>query len=106
MRKIVLFVALFISVTAAKAQSETPSLVHELNFDPNGPMANEGTFQFIITEPKFQPVFTTDILYFIEQNRDELNDKVIELPYYVTLYIPSRKKISSKDFQLLETFQK
>lgn len=62
------------------------------------PKAEVGTYQFIIVNPKFSPAYTTDILYFIERERKDEQDVVISISDYVDLYIPSRKKIQSKDF--------
>lgn len=66
------------------------------------PKAEVGTYQFIIVNPKFNPAYTTDILFFIERERKEDQDVVISISDYVDLYIPSRKKIQSKDFEPLD----
>ena len=68
--------------------------------------AEPGTYQIIIILPKGEPVFTTEILYFIEKNRLQDKDQVISLSPNVDLYIPSKAKIESPDFELLEEFQK
>lgn len=59
--------------------------------------AQEGTYQFIVN-PKFNPVFTDDILYFIEENRRQDEDVTISIMYCADLYIPSRNKINASDF--------
>jgi len=59
--------------------------------------AEEGTFQ-IIVNPKFNPVFTTELLYFVEKNRKQDEDVTISLMYCADLFIPSRNKINSSDF--------
>lgn len=61
------------------------------------PKAEDGTYQFIVN-PKFNPVFTNDILYFIEANRKQDEDVTISLMYCAELYIPSRNKINSANF--------
>jgi hypothetical protein len=68
------------------------------------PMAKEGTFQFIIVKPKVDPAFTTEILYFIERERQPKGDKVIHISEFVDLYIPSFETISSKDFIPLKPY--
>lgn len=59
--------------------------------------AQEGTYQFIVN-PKFNPVFTEDILYFIEENRRQDEDVTISLMYCADLFIPSRNKINAPNF--------
>lgn len=63
-----------------------------------------GTYQFEI-DPKYQPAFTSDILYFIERERKESEDVYIQLMPCASVYIPSRQKISSPDFQALPEFK-
>lgn len=61
------------------------------------PKAQDGTYQFIVN-PKFNPVFTDDILYFIEQNRKQDEDVTISIMYCADLFIPSRNKINAANF--------
>ena len=58
------------------------------------PKAETGTFQFILSDSKRVPAFTTDILYFIE-------DVALPIAKDVVLYIPSKEKIASEDFEPL-----
>jgi hypothetical protein len=59
--------------------------------------AEEGTFQ-ILVDPKYKPVFTNELLYFVETNRKNSTDVWIKLMPCAELYIPSREKINSPDF--------
>ncbi|NVK65745.1 MAG: hypothetical protein HWE22_14220 [Flavobacteriales bacterium] len=63
--------------------------------------AEEGTYQFIIHDSKVMPAFTTNILYFIERERKQSIDVAIPLSENVTLFIPSREKINSENFEAL-----
>lgn len=65
--------------------------------------AEEGTFQLTIT-PKFKPVFTDDLLYFIEAQRDENKDVRISLMDCAELFIPSREKVNSPSFVALDLY--
>ncbi len=64
--------------------------------------AQKGTYQIIIYDSKFTPAFTTDILYFVEQNRKPAEDVTLLIAENVVLFIPSRSAISKPDFQPLE----
>lgn len=68
------------------------------------PQAKEGTFQFIVQDAKFLPVFTTDILTLIEKQRKDTVDVVYKVNDNVSIYIPSIQKIESKDFNALELY--
>lgn len=58
----------------------------------------DGTYQFIM-KTKMQVVFTTDIIDFIEKNRKDDQDVIINYSEFVDIYILSRKKINSSDFK-------
>jgi len=58
----------------------------------------DGTYQFIM-KTKMQVVFTTDIIDFIEKNRKDDQDVIINYSEFVDIYIVSRKKINSSDFK-------
>ena len=65
------------------------------------PKAETGTFQFILSDSKRVPAFTTDILYFIERERKQSEDVALPIAKDVVLYIPSKEKIASEDFEPL-----
>ena len=65
------------------------------------PKAIPGTYQFIITDSKTVPAFTTDILYFIEQERKQTEDLALQIEKNVILFIPSKDKINSESFEPL-----
>lgn len=67
--------------------------------------AEVGTYQFIIHDSKVMPAFTTNILYFIERERKESTDVAIPLSENVTLFIPSREKINSENFETLKEME-
>jgi hypothetical protein len=67
--------------------------------------AETGTYQFILHDAKVMPAFTTNILYFIERERKQSEDVVIPLSENVTLFIPSREKINSENFEPLEEME-
>lgn len=64
--------------------------------------AKTGTYQIVITETKNIPVFTDELLYTIEQNRDENETKYLDLGTGVRVTIPSRREISEPGFVPLE----
>ena len=88
------------------SQKSYSSTVTVMEYDVNGPKAEEGTFQFIITNSKKEDAFTTDVLYFIEQNRKEKEDVYMKISDFTDLYIPSRKKINDPSFVALEPISK
>jgi hypothetical protein len=65
--------------------------------------AKLGTFQFIKSTSKFEYVYTTNTLEYIESERKQEDDVLIQLNEYVSVYIPSRAKIYSNSFIPLET---
>jgi hypothetical protein len=105
MKRLLLLVASTLLVSTSYSQY-VENVDYSIGITENMPKAASGTYQFIIIEPKYNPAFTTDILYFIERERHETQDRVISISNYVDLYIPSREKITKKDFLPLEEFQK
>lgn len=65
--------------------------------------APEGTYQILI-DPKYNPVFTSELAYFVESNRKKNEDVWIKLMPCAELYIPSKNKINSIDFQPLKIY--
>lgn len=70
---------------------------YRIEINEGMPKALDGTFQILI-DPKYKPVFTNELLYFIEQNRADDKDVWIQLMPCAELYIPSRQRINSVDF--------
>lgn len=62
-----------------------------------------GTFQFVSKKGFPQQYFTTDILEFIEANRDAEVDKVIQYTETTKIIIPSKREIGRRKFQPYKT---
>lgn len=75
---------------------------YHIEHDENSPMAETGTYQIMILSKKKQPVFTSEILYFIESKRKDDVDCLIHLSEYADVFIPSRKTINKEGFIPLE----
>lgn len=86
--KLLLSSALMLFVSALYSQSTAKK------------MAEPGTYQFIKTViPKVaEDVFTTDILFTIENNRDENNEKILVIGSHTEVRILSRKMINTVGF--------
>lgn len=105
-RLLLLFTAISISYFANSQFKYQEYVDYHIEITEGMPMAEEGTFQFVVLKPKVDPAFTSEILYFIERERDDKHDRVIQISEFVELYIPSRKTISSKDFVPLTPYSK
>ena len=105
MKKLLLLVASTLLVSVSYSQF-VENVDYHIEITENMPKAEVGTYQFIIIEPKGTPAFTTEILYFIEHERHQTQDRVISISNYVDLYIPSKEKITSKSFVPLDEFQR
>lgn len=101
MKKLLIIIVATLFITHSYAQVQE-FVDYRIEIVEGMSKAEVGTYQFIIVNPKFNPVFTTDILFFIERERKEEQDVVISISDYVDLYIPSRMKILSKDFEPLD----
>lgn len=105
MKRLLLLVASnFLLITGFSQVKYTEYVDYNIPIEEGMPMAKEGTFQFIIVKPKVLPAFSSEILYFIERERQPSKDRVIRISEFVDLYIPSLETISSKDFVPLETY--
>lgn len=58
-----------------------------------------GTFQFIGRKDQPQEYFTDDIMNFIESNRLEEEDRIIEYSDKTRIRIPSKKTISRRNYK-------
>lgn len=101
MKRLLTIIASTLFVTQSYSQVQE-FVNYRIDIIEGMPKAEVGTYQFIIVNQKFNPAYTTDILFFIERERKEDQDVVISISDYVDLYIPSRKKIQSKDFEPLD----
>ena len=102
MPKKILFLGLFCFASLTGISQYEPYVNLNITITQEMPKAEEGTYQ-ITVNPKFSPVFTTELLYFIEQNRKEDEDITISLMYCAELFIPSKNKISSPNFEPLQS---
>jgi hypothetical protein len=64
----------------------------------------DGTFQFDNLNG-IKPLINREILDFVNQNRLENEDLTIKFSDNVLIYIPSKSKISSKEFELLKPYR-
>lgn len=97
-------ILLFCSVSSY-GQSKFPS--DYLNdISPSMPVAEVGTYQFIIHDEKYSPVFTTEMLQYAEFVRSEEVDLTFEISKNVYLHIPSKKTIQSDKFIPLSEISK
>lgn len=100
--KLKLLLGLFMSF-AWSAFSQTTEIVNtNIVITSDMVMAKKGTYQIIIYDAKFTPAYTTDILYFIEQNRKPTEDVTLFIEENVVLFIPSESTINKSDFEPLE----
>lgn len=99
--KLLLLIGLFASLSCS-AYSQTEFVNTNIVITSDMVMAKKGTYQIIVYESKFTPAFTTDILYFIEQNRKSDEDVTLRLAENIVLFIPSESAINRADFQPLE----
>jgi|APGre2960657404_1045060.scaffolds.fasta_scaffold197507_2 hypothetical protein len=107
MKKLLLLVASTLLVSVSYSQfSYKEKVDYHIEITEGMPKAQEGTFQFVILQPKVEPAFETDILFFIERERKENEDVTISISEFVDLYIPSRSTVSSNNFVPLETYKK
>lgn len=83
-----------LTLEPSSEKKETKDLLKEL----------EGSFQFQISKDDHKVMLYPDLANFIESSRKEEEDVFITLDEYVTLYIPSIKKIGSTDFVSLPMF--
>ena len=81
-----------------------PIVNYKIPITERMPKAKEGTFQFIV-DPKYKPVFTIDILYFIERERKDEDDVLISLMECADVFIPSKQKINSNNFLPLSQYR-
>lgn len=94
-------VGIVISI-ASTAFGQSPNYVDvSIEITPDLVMAEVGTYQFIVSDSKGTPAFTTEILYFVERERTQSNDLRLRLSENVELYIPCRDKINSANFNPL-----
>ena len=98
--------ALILGLCAAMSYGVQAQIGHTPNTITENPQelskAKIGTYQFIVHDSKIVPAFTTETLYFVEQERKQSEDVVVPISEHVDLYIPSRDKINSKTFEPLE----
>jgi hypothetical protein len=63
--------------------------------------AQPGTYQVRLSPSKFEYVYTEETLVYFEANRKEDEDVVLHINQFVTVFIPSRIKISSPSYKPL-----
>ena len=61
-------------------------------------------FQFILKN-NVKPLITDDILFFVEENRSEDTDLIIDYSEKITLFIPSIKSLQSSSFEDLPLYK-
>lgn len=61
-------------------------------------------FQFILKND-IKPLITDDILFFVEENRSEDTDLIIDYSEKITLFIPSIKSLQSSSFEDLPVYK-
>ncbi|MDQ3190895.1 MAG: hypothetical protein M3Q58_04810 [Bacteroidota bacterium] len=60
-----------------------------------------GTYQITVTSSKQEILIAQETLIKIQEQRDDIKDKSIVLSEFLTVFIPSRKTISSSAFKPL-----
>jgi hypothetical protein len=64
--------------------------------------ANPGTYQFIVSEPDSQFIFTNDILVQIENRRKEKEEVIFPVNAFVKVRVLSRSEIMDDGFKPVE----
>jgi hypothetical protein len=100
--KQILLLGLFVLFSCAAFSQSSEYVNTQIEITSDMVKAQKGTYQIIIYDSKFTPAFTSDILYFVEQNRKPNEDVSLFIAENVVLFIPSRSTISKPDFQPLE----
>lgn len=86
------------------SQKEITSITYTQEDLKTKPRAKKGTYQFIVSNTKLKYYFTDETFIFIEDNRLETEDISLYLNKFTTVFIPSKRKINRKDFQLLPEY--
>lgn len=98
-----LFIGFSLFLSAVSYSQYEPLVNYNIPITEGMQKAKEGTYQFIV-DPKYKPVFTIEILYFIEHERKNDEDVLISLMKCVDVFIPSRQKINSTSFLPLSEY--
>ena|ERR1041385_3491962 len=78
-------------------RAQSSAVVTQQSTADNG-KAKPGTYEFMITASKNVTVFTDDVLFQIEQSRDDVEVVYLDLAPGVRVMIPSRKTIEAPGF--------
>lgn len=73
------------------AQEQNPELT-------NRSVAKEGTYQIRLSSSKFEYVYTLETLEYFESQRKEQEDYLLVINHFVTVFLPSKEKIESRNF--------
>jgi hypothetical protein len=98
-KKITLFFVMFSFVLLNAQVTETSASETTISAAAN--LAPEGTFQFV-SKSKLREVFTTErfneIRAFVELNRHENEERIMEISQYTKVRIASKQAVQSENF--------
>lgn len=90
------FTFLFLAISAVCFSQNSIQYNASANYG-NSP-AVSGTYQIMTTQPKAEEVFTTNLLYFIEANRDDIKTITKQVGEYTYVKILAKTYISKSDY--------